>query len=390
MRRLTYSLFAVLFLFACGPDKGDGATDGGGGDGDGGGGMVDAQPPCSTAEECGTGVCDPNTSTCTPDLPCTTHDQCGPGGHCQTDGTCARSATGDPCDTQTQCTMNEGCVGGYCGCGGDEYIAEAVPPNVLIVLDRSGSMNGDVGGMSKYQIAQTAISNLLTTYGNTVRFGLALYPSDNDCGSANVNVNVDLNTASAINSAISATPPVSSALTPIGDSLDALINYAGLEDATRENYILLITDGSETCSGDGRTAVTNLVNETPSVRTFVVGFGSGVDESALNDMAQNGMTALPGGPPYYYQADDAASLNQALDDIGGAVLSCTYVLDQVPENADFFVYFDDSPIGEDAVDGWTYDAGTNTVTFSGAACDALRTGSVADLVIVHNCPVDVN
>jgi hypothetical protein len=77
----------------------------------------------------------------------------------------------------------------------------------------------------------------------------------------------------------------------------------------------------------------------------------------------------------------------ALDAIGGAVLSCTYVLDQVPENADFFIYFNDTPVGQDPTNGWTYNPADNTVTFTGTACDSLRTGAVTDLVIVHNCPI---
>lgn len=382
--RISCAFSILALVVACG-----GTGTGGNGDGDGGaGGDGDGGASCTSAEECGTGVCDPATNTCSDTVSCDGHDDCGPGGHCQTGGTCASSTTGDPCDTAVQCTMNEGCVGGYCGCGGDQFIAEAVPPNVLILLDRSGSMDGDINGTSKYEIAQTAITNLLSTYGATVRFGLSVYPRDNNCGAGNINVDVGPGTATDINTAIGANTP-NNGLTPIGDTLDALATYTPLQDTTRENYVLLITDGSETCDGDGEAAVTALRGQTPEVQTFVVGFGSGIDAGALNDMAQAGGTALAGGPPFYYQADDAVSLNMALDAIGGAVLSCTYVLDQVPESADFFVYFDDVPISESMSDGWSYDPDSNTVTFTGAACDSLRAGDVSDLVIVHNCPVVV-
>jgi hypothetical protein len=380
------ALFTLLFALGCGPD--------GGGDGDGGSGAdaastIDAAPPCSKAEECGAGVCDPATSTCTDTLTCTDHDDCGQGGTCD-EGVCRRSTTGDTCNTATNCTMNEGCVGGYCGCGGDQFLAEAVPPNVMILYDRSGSMLNNANGTPKHQIAEAAIDSLLATYGDTIRFGIALYPSDNNCGTSVIDVGVGDDTSAMISTAIDNKPPVSAALTPIGDILEEMIGYAPLADPLRDNYVLLITDGGETCSGDGEAAVMDLRNQTPEVKTFVVGFGGGVSANALNDMAEAGGTALPGGPPYYYQADDQASLEQALADIGGAVLSCTYLLDEVPESADFFIYFDDMAVPQGMTDGWEYDPTTNTVTFYGPACDALRTGAVTELVIVHNCPAEVD
>jgi hypothetical protein len=258
------------------------------------------------------------------------------------------------------------------------------------VLDKSGSMDnsGGVGG-TKWEIAKGAIANLLTTYDGAIQFGLSLYPSNNSCGAGNVNVGVGMSTGAMITTTLNATSPNGS--TPIGPTLNNMVSYMGLEDDTRENYILLITDGSENCGNPlGPTAASTLVSEAPSVKTFVIGFGSGVNATSLNDTAMAGGTALPNGPPYYYQADNAAQLQMALDAIGGAVLSCTYTLDQVPENADFFVYFNDALVGEDATNGWTYDPVNNTVTFFGSSCDSLRTGVVTDLVIVHNCPIGVD
>jgi hypothetical protein len=38
------------------------------------------------------------------------------------------------------------------------------------------------------------------------------------------------------------------------------------------------------------------------------------------------------------------------------------------------------------MDGWDYDAGTNTVTLYGEPCEKLRRGEVSDIDIVFGCP----
>lgn len=41
-------------------------------------------------------------------------------------------------------------------------------------------------------------------------------------------------------------------------------------------------------------------------------------------------------------------------------------------------------------DGWQYDPESNQLSFAGAACEALRSGEVTDLVIVYGCPISVD
>ena len=99
------------------------------------------------------------------------------------------------------------------------------------------------------------------------------------------------------------------------------------------------------------------------------------------------------GTPHYYQANNATDLSNALTTILGTVLSCSYTLDQVPEDlADLYVYQDDTAIDLDTThtNGWDYDPATGELTFYGAACEAMENGSVTDLNIVYGCPgVDV-
>ncbi len=184
-------------------------------------------------------------------------------------------------------------------------------PNILILLDRSGSMQGQ-----KWSSAVNAINFILNNYSQKARFGLGMFPSNNDCGSGKIYVNVGDNTSSSIMSTLNSTSP--DGMTPMAASINTMNQYPDLKDPNRRNFLLLITDGADTCAADVTNdpvkAVTNLYNNIQHVHTYVVGFGSGVDANVLNNMAQAGHTARSTAP-YYYQADNQSQLQQALQEI---------------------------------------------------------------------------
>jgi hypothetical protein len=391
--------FAGSLALACGSGTGSGV---GGSDAGGSGN------PCTSADSCPPGeVCNPATDQCQTDLSCNGHGDCGAGAYCTAGGTCAANETGGPCTDAVQCISGESCIGGFCGCGGDEFTAERLPANMLILLDRSGSMtraidsNSNVGAgdpNSRWQVALGAIGGLLDEFDDLIRFGVAVYPhssftsgstscsdsSHASCTPGDVLVDVASAAGDDIRAALDATLP--HGCTPSGQSLEAQLGYAPLADTGANNYILYITDGQENCNSDQVTAAGLLLAQDPPVRTFVVGFTANVSPDELNGAAEAGGTARTGDPKYY-QANDAASLQAAFAEIGGLALACTYVIDGVPESADIFIYFD----GEDVpADQWSFDPATNTVTFTSEACDDLRLGNVSDLVIVHGCPISVD
>jgi von Willebrand factor type A domain len=282
---------------------------------------------------------------------------------------------------------------GTTGCDGELFGSEAVPPNVLIVLDRSRSMLDEVGGGPKWDVARAAIDQLTTQYADDVRWGLMLFPGfDQDCNDGGectegaVFTDPAAGTADAITTLLDDAQTCSFG-TPIAENLDSLVDYAGLEDPTRADYILLVTDGMATCN-DPVPSVTTLRMQDPEIRTFVVGFGGEVDPDQLNAMAQEGGTALP-GDPQYYQADDADGLAAAFADIAGSVLSCVFVLDQAPPDVDdLYAFFDMMQIPRDPThgNGWDYDPTTNTITFYGPACDSIQADEVETVSIVFGCP----
>jgi hypothetical protein len=344
--------------------------------------------------------------------PCATDGDCMPGQVCLP----ASGECGPPggCILDADCPDGQVCEDGICmiggDCGGFEFSIEAVPPNLLIMLDRSGSMDGSVPdtNLNRWEVAKVAIEQVTTTYNDQIRFGLATYSActGNGCSAGTIVVPIaDLN-AAAINGFLATTAGKGSnngqnvdnnglieylcdsgdPETSTGKSLQAQVGNQTLQDLERDNAILLITDGSESgqCidnGNDGPTAAGNLFGQAIPVKVFAVGFG-GANINEVNQIAQAGGTGTG------YLADQAADLDMALAQIANAVATCTFELDQVPPDPnEIFVFFDKDPAGvpNDPNNGWTYDPMTNTVTFHGTACDAIKGGIIVDIDIVYGC-----
>jgi von Willebrand factor type A domain-containing protein len=360
-----------------------------------------ADAECASGLACLDGACRPDPcASCTADEICTDEHVCVPQlagcdeacaggtfcsavGECIPDGTCKDDAD---CGTGLVCDEDQAiCVPGG-DCGANEFQLEKLPPNMLIVLDRSGSMDSDVpnsGGKSRWQVASEAIAQLLVDYDATVSFGLDLFSActGNGCAPGTIVLPIG-STAAAINQEIAATQLCNSGdpETVIGGSLQVLLGEQSLQAAGRDNAILLITDGQDNCGGGGAQAAAALLAQPVPVTTYVVGFSGDVNAGELDAIAQAAGTAP------YYQADDAMQLSAALSSIAASVASCTYTLDSAPDGA-IYVFFNDDPqqIPQSSSDGWTYDPATNTITFHGAACDQIQDGTVTDIDIVFGC-----
>ena len=209
---------------------------------------------------------------------------------------------------------------------------QCVPPRVLIVLDKSSSMNytaGD-GVTPKWTVAQQAIADVTATYEGSVDFGLMVFPYPDECSPGMVTVDTGSYNSNAIVSALGDPPPSGGNYTPMYQSLDEAAGYAPLLDPSQPNYVLVVTDGWQWCSPyDPATrflpieSVQGLTDL--NVTTYVVGFGDGVDTLTLNGMSVAGGTSFNGcdensSDPLnpnncYYQADDTTSLTLALEQV---------------------------------------------------------------------------
>jgi hypothetical protein len=155
-------------------------------------------------------------------------------------------------------------------------------------------------------------------------------------------------------------------------------------DAQRTKAVVLITDGGTTTqcgSGAHQRAVSNIraMLMQHNVKTYIVGFGSGVDTNQLNDMAVAGDTNAMVGGRRYYVASNTQTLTTALRDIAAASISCSYVLDENPANDYNKIWVDISgnPVPRDGTNGYSVNVASRTVTLHGTSCATLRTGNPA-------------
>ena len=198
---------------------------------------------------------------------------------------------------------------------------DCIAPNALVILDRSGSMDDPLaGGERKWDVAVEAVANLVTSFDDRVRFGLGTFPEGSvECTTGQLRLPIGDGQGAQVADYVRGDGPDGKG-TPIAASLQAIAAAEpALGDATRDNFVVLVTDGQETCDGQPATTVGSLQARSPQVRTFVVGFGDGVDEGQLNEMADAGGTAQSGAATRFYRADDRAALESALNAIAIAV-----------------------------------------------------------------------
>lgn len=206
-------------------------------------------------------------------------------------------------------------------------------PNLAIVLDKSDSMLGDLAGntppqagmKTRWQIAKGGLATVLNTYDGQLPIGLALYPTDNSCATSGFRVAPAYNTKNAINTVLVADPQVGAG-TPTCGAVQSVAQDPAMKDATRGQYILLVTDGDPNCTNCGAAspiagtvaAIAAAAAQSPPIKTFVIGFGGNLPsglKTNLDMMARAGGMPNPDPTYDYYPAESEAALLGALDSI---------------------------------------------------------------------------
>jgi hypothetical protein len=231
-------------------------------------------------------------------------------------------------------------------------------PNVMLVLDQSGSMAQDVNGNdppqgpTKWSLLQGVIIDVVKQYGDNVPFGLELFSSEAfrdqvKCEqSAMITVPLSHTSAGDIITAINNAKPYMD--TNTGEAIKKAASDMSLMSTAKPDYIILVTDGFPNCNpndqmfqtfgGDASSDYTNSQiiaarAQKPSIKTYVIGFDGdpmGVNKQWLDEMAGYGGTAthpncgsllMPPDPCYYRAGMNAADFKAVFDtivhDIGG-------------------------------------------------------------------------
>ncbi|MGQ0506113.1 MAG: adventurous gliding motility lipoprotein CglB [Myxococcaceae bacterium] len=149
-------------------------------------------------------------------------------------------------------------------------VAKQLKPNVMILLDKSGSMNDPInntaGAPSRMLEMRSAMNSFLTSSGKLARFGLMTYPSNaGECSASSVSdILQQLPSSGAdddsalqqaadnVRNSINNVQPNGG--TPTGGSLRNLGGYSALTGNERPNYILLLTDGLPNCNETNKNA----------------------------------------------------------------------------------------------------------------------------------------
>ncbi len=295
-------------------------------------------------------------------------------------------------------------------CGATGATIEAMPPDMLIVFDRSCSMrrfhdsseavygSGPDDPRTRWNMATTALDSIMTQYDARVRFGLMVFPRMYEgCGdtpevdvtpavSNRTNILYRLQQVHPFDVCQSGEQPHE---TPTQRALQAVSSSGVFASSAHDAYVLLMTDGMATCGATASSLAEVVATlRAGDVKTAVVGFGDADSSDAVDMLEAMGQAGgVTSSSPWYWFAEDPASLAAAVGTIVKSAVSCTFKLDDTPPDPNkIYAYFDGQPVPQDATNGWSYDPGTETVTFHGTACNSLQDGAVKNVSIVFGCP----
>jgi hypothetical protein len=290
-------------------------------------------------------------------------------------------------------------------CGQSTFGTQNIPPDVLIILDKSGSMANDfndmrcnaAGCVDKWTAMTAALNQVVGNTQGNIRWGLKFFANTGACGiTAGATVAIGLNNATAIANAIAGVGPTSN--TPTRAAEDSGVQYLMTLTDPNPRYILLATDGQPNCMPGGQNATADdagaiqavLNASTAGFPTFVVGIGNvATAMQTLNQMATNGGKAQPADAMgrIYYPADNQAGLVTALDSIQTSVRSCTFTFPQAPPDpTNIVVEGDNIPIAQDPVNGWSYTDNTSTaIVLNGTSCASYQSGAIQSITANFGC-----
>ena len=183
-------------------------------------------------------------------------------------------------------------------------LAAQAPRDLVLVLDASGSMWGQIEGRNKIVIAREVLGELLEGLPDTSDMGLVAYGHrrEGDCADVEVLAPEGPVDKAALVERIGAINPKGK--TPLAGSARVAV------ETVREHggpvTVVLVTDGLETCDGDLCQTVREAREAGVDLRLHVVGFDLGGEEVSVLECAAEA------GGGRYFRADDPEALAMAL------------------------------------------------------------------------------
>jgi hypothetical protein len=177
---------------------------------------------------------------------------------------------------------------------------------VEIILDASGSMLQRIGSQRRIDIAKQSLTKLTSaTLPAGTPFALRVFGREVDSCQTDLDIPLTPLNAAAVATKINALESKNNARTPIGASLEKVVD--DLATVKGERLVILLTDGEETCGGDPAAAIEKLKRAGVSTRVNIVGFA--IDDAKLEATFRLWSEAGNGS---YFNAKDAAGLAAAM------------------------------------------------------------------------------
>lgn len=352
------------------------------------------------------------------DQQCGLEEECPLGFYCTESGACTQDC--DPLNPNADCFQGICTEDGHCigrqrpdgdidannNCADIRVQAQRVTPNVIIIVDQSGSMTQGFGGSNRWDALRDSLlaqpDGFVNALQSSVRFGLAMYSAEADDGPATGMcpliewVPPALDNYDAIDTVYAPADPIDE--TPTGQSVDAVIDLLNMtpDPSTDPTIFILATDGEpDTCE------VPNPQNGQPEaiaaveraygmgIRTFVISVGQDISQAHLQDVANAGVGASGMDAPFWVAGDDDG-LRDALGTIIGGQLNCVVNLsgsiDDLSEACTGRVELNGQVLPCDDPDGWRA-IDSSTIELQGAACDTLQNTPGVTLEATFPCGV---
>jgi hypothetical protein len=299
-------------------------------------------------------------------------------------------------------------------CDVAEVTLESIPPNVMLVLDKSGSMvtawdhdaDPDTAPITRWNSLHQVVESVVTTFDAAASFGATLFPSaaaTGDVANACVTSPTSEVPVAPMNLAaiVAGIPPAEDAGLMGGTPATAGVilgrdHLLGL-DPESPRVLVLVTDGAANCSVDA-VDPTELVlydEQLPvvvgaawtdhGIPTYVVGIDAtdvvaelGISTiDALDEVAAAGGKPLA-GPHQFYQTTNQTELEAALQEIVDDAVGCTLPLEPTPAFPDLLeIHVDGALVPQVAgcdEDGWMYGdppGSYDSIVLCGTWCDEL-------------------
>ncbi len=174
----------------------------------------------------------------------------------------------------------------------------------MIVLDGSGSMQGQVDGKAKMAIAKETLNKVVNDWDESIDFGLMAYGHNRkgDCSDIEVLIPLSKIDKNTVLEKVKAITPKGK--TPISDSLQQAAKK--LHFTEDKATVILISDGKETCDADPCATAKELEKQGIDFTAHVIGFN--VDTNTDKQLAC--IANATGGE--YFSAKNADDLNSAM------------------------------------------------------------------------------